>query len=147
MQLTFESELAAPPEEVWSWATSKAGVTAELSPLLRMSAPAGFETLAGADTPLGRPLFRSYVFLFGVIPIDRSDLTLIELEPGHRFLEQSPMLSMKHWRHERTVAASGTGSRLTDRLELEPRAATALVHWFIRTVFSHRHAVLRRALG
>jgi hypothetical protein len=35
--------------------------------------------------------------------VDRSDLTFLELEPGRRFLEQSPMLSMKLWRHERIV--------------------------------------------
>lgn len=147
MRLRFESTLRASPEEAWAWATSVAGVSAELRPLLRMTAPRGVEDLIGDVPPLGRPLFRSYVFLFGVVPFDRSDLTLVEFEPGRRFLEESPMLSLKLWRHERTIVAAGEGSSLTDQLEFEPRFAKAITAWFIRTIFTHRHAVLRRELG
>jgi hypothetical protein len=39
------------------------------------------------------------------------------------------------------------GTVLGDRLTFEPRLATAPTRWFIRTVFTHRHRVLGRALG
>ena len=147
MDLTFESMLAVPPERAWAWATSVRGVTTELAPWLRMTAPRGFERLVGDDVPVGRPLFRSYVFLLGILPIDRSDLTLVELEPGRRFQEQSPMLSMKLWRHERTIFPTADGCRVRDHLEFEPRFARRLVGRFIEAVFTHRHAVLRAQLG
>ena len=69
------------------------------------------------------------------------------VDSGRRFLEQSPMLSMKLWRHERIVAPTSDGSTITDRLEFQPRFAVTLVTWFIRTTFTHRHAILRRNLG
>jgi len=92
-------------------------------------------------------LCRSWILLCGILPIDRSDLTLIELEAGHRFVEQSPMFSMRLWRHERTIEARENGCTLTDRLEFQPRVAVGVTRWFIVTVFTHRHAVLRRNLG
>ena len=109
--------------------------------------PPGISNIFEVDARLGRPLFRSWVLLLGVLPIDRSDLTLIELDVGHRFLEESPMFSMKLWRHERTIEPRENGCTLTDRLEFQPRVAVAVTRWFIATVFTHRHAVIRRKLG
>ncbi len=148
IRLEFRSALKAPPPECWAWATSLAGITAELSPLMRMTAPEGVANILDLKVEPGKPLFRSRVYLFGVIPVDRSDLTLLEIEPGRRFQEQSPMLSMKLWRHERTIEpAQSGGSVLTDRLEFEPRLFSGLVKRLIETVFTHRHKVLRRELG
>jgi len=145
--LTFRSELAAPPERVWEWMTSFDGISRELSPILRMTAPRDVRTIGDARIEPGRPLFRSWVLLFGVLPIDRSDLTLLRLDPGRGFVEESPMLSMRLWRHERWLEAGVGGTVLTDRLTFRPRLAAPLVVWFIGRVFAHRHAVLRRALG
>lgn len=147
IRLVFESKLTVPPESAWAWATSLSGISSELWPLLRMTAPKQFGNLLDVDVRLGQPLFRSWVFLFGIVPIDRSDLTLFELEPGRRFLEQSPMLSMNLWRHERIIAPLPDGSVVTDRLEFEPRFAVRLTTWFIKAIFTHRHSVLRRTLG
>jgi|SRR5579862_341822 len=144
--LTFASTLAVSPQAAWSWATSVAGITAELRPLLRMTTPPGITSILDLDVQLGGPLFRSWVFLFGVLPIDRSDLTLIELDVGHRFMEQSPMLSMKLWRHERTIEPNQMGCTLTDRLDFQPRVAIGATRWFIAKVFTHRHEVIRRNL-
>ena len=88
-----------------------------------------------------------WLLLFGLIPVDRSDLTLMEIEPGRRFLEQSPMLGMKLWRHERIIVPVSGGATVTDRLEFAPRFASGLVCWFVRLFFNHRHAVLRRRFG
>ncbi|MET0983100.1 MAG: hypothetical protein ABWY02_13435 [Telluria sp.] len=146
-RLSFESSLAASPEELWSWATSSAGISAELHPLVKMTFPAGRSALADSDIVLGRPLFRSWFLLFGLLPVDRLDLTLLEVDTGRRFLEQSPMLSMACWRHERTFAPCGVGVRLTDQLEFAPRMAGPVLALFVKILFRHRHRVLRREFG
>ena len=51
---------------------------------------------------LGERLFRSWILLFGVLPIDYDDITLVSIEPGRGFHERSSMLSMRVWEHERT---------------------------------------------
>jgi ligand-binding SRPBCC domain-containing protein len=145
--LTFTSTLAATPARVWDWASSVGGISRELWPLLRMTVPRHVKNLHDVRVEPGRPLFRSWVFLFGLLPIDRSDLTMLELRAGRGFVEESPMLSMHLWRHRRTLAADGAHTTLTDELTFEPRFAPPLVAWFIRTVFTHRHAVLRAHFG
>jgi len=145
--LTFASDLAASPEKVWRWITSMEGISRELAPILKMTAPRGVTDISRVEVTPGKPLFRSWVLLFGILPIDRSDLTLLTLETGKGFVEQSPMLSMKTWRHERHLEPNGDGTLLTDRLTFQPRFATPLTRWFIKTVFRHRHDVLRRHLG
>ena len=144
VELTFRSDLRAPPERVWAWMTSVEGIARELWPVLKMTVPRSVRSLQDMPIEPGRPLFRSWILLFGVLPIDRSDLTLLQLEDGRGFVEQSPMLSMKLWRHERTLDATGDRTTLTDKLTFTPRFATALTRWFIRMVFTHRHAVLRK---
>jgi ligand-binding SRPBCC domain-containing protein len=145
--LTFTSDLTASPERVWQWMTSASGILREMAPLMRMTVPASFTDLANTTVPLGQRLFRSWVLLFGVLPIDRSDLTLISLDVGKGFVEESPMLSMKLWRHERTIHVVDGRTRLTDRLTFEPRFASPAIEWFIRKIFEHRHGVLRKELG
>lgn len=145
--LSFESRLKASPAQAWSWATSVAGILAELRPVARMTVPRGLVSILDRDVQLGQPLARSWFLLFGFLPIDRSDLTLIEFESGHRFLEESPMLSMRLWRHERTIVPVPGGCSLTDRLTFEPRIGGPLVKWFIQALFRHRHRVLSRRLG
>ena len=124
-----------------------AGILAELRPIARMTAPRGITSILDIDVKLGTPLTRSWFLLFGFLPLDRSDLTLIELNDGHGFVEQSPMLSMRLWRHERTIDSVAGGSKISDRLTFEPRFCARLVRWFIAAVFRHRHRVLRRELG
>ena len=146
-ELVFRSELAATPERVWAWISSVDSISRELRPLLVMTAPAHVRNLADVALQPGVPLFRSWLLLFGLLPFDRSDLTLLRLEPGVGFLEESPMLSMKLWRHERWLEPLASGTRLTDRLTFEPRFAAPLVSWFVRTLVGHRHRVLRAQLG
>jgi ligand-binding SRPBCC domain-containing protein len=147
VELTFTSDLASPPDRVWSWITSMRGISQELAPILKMTAPKRITDIGDVKVQPGQRLFRSWVLLFGILPIDRSDLTLLRLEAGKGFLEQSPMLSMSLWRHERQLEASGDGTRLTDRLSFEPRFATFVTRWFIRAVFNHRHRVLQQHFG
>jgi hypothetical protein len=148
--MRFESKLRCDRRRAWEWITSLDGVAAEMRPFLRMTAPKNVRTLADVDVTPGKLLFRSRVFLFGVIPIDHSDLTVLELRRDHGFVEQSPMGSMRLWRHERQIldcASDETAVVVEDRLTFEPRWAKPLVGWFIKRVFAHRHRVLRKQLG
>jgi ligand-binding SRPBCC domain-containing protein len=95
---------------------------------------------------LGERLFRSWVLLFGVLPIDYDDLTLVAIEPGRGFQERSRMLSMRVWEHDRTLTPDGTGCVVRDELRLEPRlpGMGPLLEWVVRALFRHRHRRLRR---
>lgn len=145
--LHFESRLSVSAERAWAWATSAKGIRAELSPIADMTVPAGLEGLSEENIELGKPIGTSWVLLFRFLPIDRSQLTLVELEPGKRFLERSPMLSMKLWQHERVIAPTDGGCTLKDNLTFEPRFLAPVVRRLVRAFFENRHRVLRRELG
>jgi ligand-binding SRPBCC domain-containing protein len=141
-----ESLLSASPAAVWDRVSTFEGINDELRPLMRMTAPERIQALEPSDVVLGERIFRSWVLLFGVLPIDYDDLTLVSLEPGCGFQERSRMMSMRVWEHERTLTPEGDGCRLVDRLGLEPRlpGMGPLLEQFIRMTFRHRHKRLRR---
>ena len=145
-----QSLLAAPPDAVWERVSTFEGINDELGPLMRMTAPARVRSLDPSEVVLGERIFRSWVLLFGVIPIDYDDLTLIALEPGRGFHERSRMLSMRVWEHERTLEPDGdSATRVSDRLSFEPRlpGSGPLLERFIRATFRHRHRRLGRRFG
>ena len=144
-----ESILAASPEAVWARVSTFEGINDELRPLMRMTAPARVRALDPAEVVLGERIFRSWVLLFGVLPIDYDDLTLVKLEPGRGFHEQSRMLSMKVWEHERWLEPVDGGCRISDRLSFEARlpGMGPLLERTVRYLFRHRHRRLRRQFG
>jgi hypothetical protein len=148
--LSLSSRLPVPAPTAWEHATSFQGVNHELMPLMRMTAPKDFRSLDSGKVVLGQRMFRSWVLLFGVIPFEYDDLTLVELEPGRRFLERSPMLSMKLWQHERIVERGAPGGcTVTDNLTFEPRMAAMrpLARAIVGFQFRHRHRRLQRRFG
>lgn len=147
VELKMATGVPVSTQEAWAWSTSLRSVRAEMRPLLRLVFPKGMTDI-GANTMLGKSLGRCQFFLFGLFPIDMSRLTFTEIVPGHRFVEQSQLLSMHSWRHERIVtpAADGRGSRITDRLTFSPRFATPVVRLMVKLLFAHRHKMLARAL-
>jgi ligand-binding SRPBCC domain-containing protein len=148
ISLRFESELAAAPDAVWRRVTSVEGIADEMAPLLGMTFPRGVRALPSSGFVAGQKLCRSWLLLLRVLPIDWSDLTLVELEPGRRFLERSPMFSMAFWQHERIVAPSAQGTTVVDNLVFRPRLLPrALVRATVALFFRHRHARLRRRFG
>ena len=142
-RLTFVTNVPTSTEEIWSWSTSIRGIQAEMWPVLKITFPKDLKHI-DKDTALGKPLCRCHFLLFGLFPMDMSKLTFVELEPGHRFVEQSPLVSMQMWRHERIVTAVGDGATVTDNLTFSPRFASPVVKWFVKLFFEHRHAVLAR---
>jgi hypothetical protein len=148
LDLEISSGLAASADVVWRRAVSPAGVNGELWPLVRMTFPSDVGDFTASWRP-GEKLFRSWLLLGGVIPVEYDDLALIAVEPGRRFLERSSLLSQRVWEHERVIEPTQHGCRLTDRLRFEPRVPwLGAFHAFtFRLVFQLRHRNLRREFG
>lgn len=147
IDLTFSSRLAASADEVWAAVHTLEGVNEELSPWVRMTAPAGAQQMPLEQAPLGRPAFTSTLLALGVVPFDRHELTLVEAGQRH-FLERSRSLLQRRWEHERWVSEVPGGAMVRDRLHIEPRLAPdALVRPVIEAIFRNRHARLRRRFG
>ena len=142
---TVSSVVSAPRSRVWERITTMEGVNAELMPIARMTHPRGLTRLPD-EVPLGERLFRSWILLFGVLPIDYDDLTLLRLTPGVGFSESSPMLTQRRWHHERTLEDANGACRVTDRISFEPRVPLLgpVYRAIYRQVFLHRHRRLRR---
>jgi ligand-binding SRPBCC domain-containing protein len=139
----------APAAEVWQRVVSPEGINDELRPVMTMSMPRGAESLTVDNVPVGIPIGRAWLRLGGVLPFDYDRLTIAELEPGRRFREESTMLSMSLWRHERTVTPDGTEAsvvhdRVSFRLRAGLRFSTPLVAAGLGALFTHRHRRLQR---
>lgn len=119
------SELRAPADVVWRHAISPQGVNREFRPWLRMTFPANAGDFTETWQP-GQRLFRSWILLFGVLPVEYDDLAFAEIEPGRRFLERSTMLTQRVWEHERIVEPTPGGCRVTDRVRFVPRLGALL---------------------
>ena len=146
---SITSTLRASAEELWSHASSFAGVNRELGPLVYMTYPPSMARLTPAAVPLGRRAFRSWILLLGLIPVDFDDVTLVELEPGRGFYEVSRVASVRQWRHRRTLIPVANGCRLTDELAFAPLWSWAgpLQFWVFRGIFALRYRYLRRRFG
>jgi hypothetical protein len=123
------------------------GVNAEMSPWFRMSCPRGVDRLEPAHITLGQRVFRSWLLLLGVLPVEFDDLTFVRFEPGRGFLERSRMATQRVWEHERTLTPHAEGTVLTDRILFEPRLPMPGQGALFAAVFRHRHARLRSHFG
>ena len=145
---SIDSELRVSADELWRHATTPAGVNYEMAPLLRMTFPANVGDFATDWVP-GKTLFRSWMLVGGVLPVEYDDLAFVEVEPGRRFLERSKLLTQRVWQHERTLEPIDGGCRLTDRIAFEPRLGlpAGLFLPTFRLVLQHRHRRLRKRFG
>jgi ligand-binding SRPBCC domain-containing protein len=150
IDLHAASTLKAPRAEVWRWITSVAGISDEMRPYWRITAPIGVQGLADVNIKLGSPFSHSHVYLFGFIPLGSWDMTLSELELERGFVEQSPSTFMKSWRHERRihdVPDDPSAVQLVDHVTFTPKFGAFLVGPFLQRLFEHRHRVLRSRFG
>jgi ligand-binding SRPBCC domain-containing protein len=141
------THLTASKSEVWEWITSIDGISKEMSPYLRMSAPRGVKSLASINFIPGEKLFRSWITLFKLLPVDYSDLTLESLDQEIGFVEQSRMGSMRSWRHVRTITPDKDGCTLTDEVSFEPKFGGPILSKVVEAFFNHRHRMLSKYLG
>jgi hypothetical protein len=148
-EFRIRSRLAAEPRAVWERVMSADGINFEMAPLLRMTVPRGLGDLDLAGVEPGR-LGRSWILLFGLVPVDYDDLGLERIDPGRGFLERSTMLSQRLWEHERTIEPLPSGGcTLTDRIAWEPRLPLPgrLLRPLFGAFFRHRHRRLHRQFG
>lgn len=149
MLIERQSVVAAPAEQVWQRVVTPEGINDELRPWMTMSVPRGAKGMTVDTVPIGAPIGRAWLRLFGVLPFDYDRLSIAELEPGRRFREDSTMLSMRQWQHERTVTPEGdTKTIVRDRITFQTRAglrfAAPLIAAGLRALFGHRHRRLQR---
>ena len=151
MRLEFvaRSRLQASPERLWDHISSMDGVNYELGPWLRMTHPPEIDRLDESVGELGKPVFRSWVKLLGVLPVEYDDLTLRAVDVGRGFVEQSPLLTQKLWEHERAIQPGEHGCELVDRICHVPRVPIArrVQSGLLHQVFLHRHRRLRKRFG
>lgn len=127
---------------MWASASTLPGVNRQLWPLARMT---------GGDRAIevGR-LGRSWVLLFGVLPIDYDDLCIESLTEGGGFRERSVLGSASVWHHDRALTRlDGGGCAVVDNVEFEPRvAALGGVQAFVfEAAVRWRHRRLRKLFG
>ncbi|WP_372783768.1 hypothetical protein [Litorivivens sp.] len=143
----FSSNLKANRGELWRWITSVEGISNEMAPFLRMTVPRGAIDLESLSFEVGKPVFRSWLLLFKVMPFDYSDFTLESIDSGVGFFEKSSMGSMRTWNHVRRISPCEGGYTLTDELTFEPQIAGWLSNKIVAFFFEHRHRKLRRHFG
>ena len=139
----------APAGQVWQRVVTADGINDELRPWMTMSMPRGAESLTVDTVPVGTPIGRAWLRLLGVLPFDYDRLCIAALDPGRGFDEQSTMMSMRRWRHQRAVIPDGDSKAIVrDRITFELRApvrpATPIVAAGLRALFGHRHRRLQR---
>lgn len=105
--LVAVTDVPAPSTAVWQRIVTGEGINHELMPVMRMTVPAQFQGLTieqasqlNSQTEIGR----SYLLLLGFLPFDYDNIVITEVEAGRRFVEQSTMVSMRSWRHERVTS-------------------------------------------
>jgi ligand-binding SRPBCC domain-containing protein len=152
MIIERQSVIDAPAEQVWARVVTPEGINDEVRPWMTMSMPRGAESLTVDNVPVGVPIGRCWLRLFGVRPFDYDLLTIAELDPSRGFDEQSTMMSMRTWRHQRTVTPDGDAKavvrdRITFQLRAPLRPATPIVAAGLRAFFGHRHRRLQRHFG
>jgi ligand-binding SRPBCC domain-containing protein len=146
--ITVTSRVRAPVAAVWEHATTMAGVNLELMPLVRMTVPASARGKTLSDVELGSVAFHSVLLAFGVVPFDRHALCLVRVDANRGFQERSTSLLQKRWDHDRTLAADGEGTLVTDQVTFAPRIGPAKpVAPIIRAIFRHRHKRLAQRFG
>jgi hypothetical protein len=113
-----------------------------------MTFPSGISDVTAAWLP-GKRLFRSWLLVAGVVPVEYDDVVFEAVEPGRRFLERSTLLTQRVWEHERIIEPAAQGCQVTDRVRFVPRWPWfAAPHGFIfQAVFGWRHRNLRKLFG
>ena len=125
MIIERQSVVDAPAEQVWARVVTPEGINDELRPWMT-DVDAARRGIADrrqcADRHADRP---RWLRLFGVLPFDYDRLCIAELWPGADFDEESTMMSMRRWRHERSVDARTVTRKplcaIASRLELRGR--------------------------
>ena len=145
------SVVDAPSERVWARVVTPEGINDELRPWMTMSMPRGKESLTVENIPVGIPVGRCWMRLYGVLPFDYDDLMIAELWPGRGFHEESTMLSRRCGCGATNAPWNPTGEartvvrdRLTFELRTPLRLLTPIIAAGVGALFAHRQRRLQR---
>ncbi len=124
-------------------------VNAELHPLARMTFPAEWASRPILDGPENQLLFRSWILLFGLLPVDRHAIRFKSTRQGRGFEESSWSVANRCWCHQRWISPRQDGCRVEDIVEYESRLPLLgyLLRPLYQWVFRRRHRNLRARYG
>ena len=142
------SDLDVKAEDFASQLTMPA-VNTELRPLARMTFPAEWASRPILDWPENQLLFRSWILLFGLLPVDRHAIRFQATMPGRGFEENSRSIVNRRWCHRRKISPGQNGCRVEDIVEYESRLPLLgyLLKPLYQWVFRQRHRNLRARYG
>lgn len=129
LHFSISSFVKTPREVVWSRVSQISGVNDEFYPILKMTCPDPYMKLSPAHIT-GKPIFRSWLLLFSIVPIEYDLIQIVACENGVGFTEKSSMALMSEWNHQRILTSTARGTRITDILSFRPRRAVSLFGCF-----------------
>ncbi len=149
--VTITSSVHTRRAAVWDCVSTFQGVNYELAPFLYMTCPDP-ATRLGPQHVTDAPLFRSWLLLFGFIPIEYDLIRLESLEEGASFQESSSMALMSLWSHRRQLRedlSDPSITQVTDTLVFSPRFPLIgyFMQYVVRWLFMHRHRRLAARFG
>lgn len=147
---TYEisSELNVNPALLWDAVVTPANINREFRPVLRMTFPKGTRRIT-KPVVINQTIFRSWLLLFGVLPIEYDDIAFSEVVEGQMFHEKSSLFFVRTWEHIRRITPTQCGSTLTDTIRFEPkvRILGSVQMQLFRLVFKLRHMNLAKTYG
>lgn len=131
----------ASPARLWALATDFAALEEVMKGLIRFEGLPEGRTETGMKTDV-------MVSLFGKLPAQPYHMEVLECDDDAMILRSSEKgAGVKSWNHTLTVTPTGTGSRLTDHIEIDAGWLTPLFAAWARYLYSKRHAPRQRLLA
>ncbi len=146
--ISVSSQLRVTPDEFWA-AQSMATVNFELGPWIHMTAPKAWQDMRLSTWRGQQALFKSWVLLLGLLPVDRHAFGSFDFDPRRGFVEKSSSWTNARWQHERSVTPVQTGCVVQDTVTFTPRVPVAapVLQAIYQLVFRHRHNNLAARYG
>ncbi len=144
-EFVMETTLPVSPETLAYDLLNMSGVNEELFPYLKMTSPNAWQHKPIAEWPRNESLFTSTILLLGLIPIDRHEFRMIDVDPSG-FKESSRSWTNHEWQHERKISAHQMGATVKDVVTYQSKVALMgrLFLPVYRLVFKHRHRRLAK---
>jgi len=142
--MSFSSVLPVTRESLGELLTMN-GVNRELGPLIRTTAPPTWQAKQISEWSAQQPLFASWIFVLGILPIDRHSF-YFEAIGEWSFSEASSSWTNRVWRHRRQITEADSSTVVEDQVCFEPRLRVLqpVLARIYKLVFEHRHRRLVR---
>ena len=146
LKLCFRSKCNINPDALWISINCIKSLNRELRPVMYMTCPNDYKEKPFDEYPAGIHTFKSYVLFLGFIPIERTNIKMIQIFPGRGFSEDSTMIFSSSWKHKRILISDGDGTIVTDELDITHRLIIFKpVLWlFANMIFFVRHGKLKK---